>query len=128
MRVKFTIKGNPVPKGRPRVVMKGRYPVTYTPEKTRIWEEYVQVSSLPYKPIEFMEGPLRMKLRFIFVKPKSAKREYPNIKPDIDNLAKSIMDALEGVFYKNDSQVVDEVLSKRYGNVAMVKVEIEELE
>ena len=125
--IKFTIIGSPVPKGRPRVALRGGYPVTYTPKKTETWENYMRFAAIQYRPEKLLEGPLSIKLHFVLIKPKSVpkKRKYPCVKPDIDNLEKSVLDALEGLFYRNDSQIVRKVASKDYGEPARVEVELE---
>lgn len=52
---------------------------------------------------------------------------YPTNKPDIDNLAKSILDALNGVIYKDDSQVVVLTLQKYYDDDPRAEITIEEM-
>jgi len=52
---------------------------------------------------------------------------YPTKKPDADNIAKIVLDALNGVAYTDDTQVVNLSVQKRYGEVAEVKVEITEV-
>lgn len=57
-------------------------------------------------------------VEFIFTRPKSVKAEKrPNmtVKPDVDKLLRAVMDALTGVAYKDDSQVVSVTAAKRYG-------------
>ena len=48
-------------------------------------------------------------------------------KPDIDNLLKFVMDAMNGVFYKDDSQIVDVDIKKQYSNTPCTIITIEEL-
>jgi Holliday junction resolvase RusA-like endonuclease len=57
-----------------------------------------------------IEGPIIMDLMFVMPRPKSMPRRLvgrqPHAKkPDRDNLAKSVQDALEGLLYANDSQL-----------------------
>lgn len=95
----FTVDGRPVPKGRPRVTQHG----TYTPQRTRDYERrvgwgYVQVSSRrrPDPDAEFA-------VTRVF---------HTASRADVDNLAKAVLDGLNGVAWKDDSQVV-ELLSRR---------------
>jgi crossover junction endodeoxyribonuclease RusA len=95
----FTVDGRPVPKGRPRVTQHG----TYTPQRTRDYERrvgwgYVQVSSRrrPDPDAEFA-------VTCVF---------HTASRADVDNLAKAVLDGLNGVAWKDDSQVV-ELLSRR---------------
>lgn len=48
-------------------------------------------------------------------------------KPDIDNIAKVVCDALNGVAYKDDKQIVSLKLAKRYGSLPMVVIDINEI-
>ena len=64
---------------------------------------------------QMFEGAVRMKIEFTAEKPKSVKRTYPSKPPDLDKLIRSVLDALSGVAYIDDGQVVEIVASKRYG-------------
>ncbi|MEL6280538.1 MAG: RusA family crossover junction endodeoxyribonuclease, partial [Pseudomonadota bacterium] len=46
------------------------------------------------------------------------------VKPDVDNFAKQVADALEGVAYPNDSRITDVVTRKRYGSTASLIIEV----
>lgn len=71
------------------------------------------------------DGPVRVQLEFIFPRPKR-KRDtaaaelraavYKPERPDIDKLARAVLDALEGTVYKADAQVCELELRKLYGN------------
>jgi Holliday junction resolvase RusA-like endonuclease len=52
---------------------------------------------------------------------------YPTIKPDTDNIAKSILDSLNGIAYKDDKQVVKLTVEKRYDEIPSVSVWISEV-
>jgi len=52
---------------------------------------------------------------------------YPTIKPDTDNIAKSILDSLNGIAYKDDKQVVKLNVDKRYNEEPSVRVWISEV-
>jgi len=52
---------------------------------------------------------------------------YPTIKPDTDNIAKSILDSLNGIAYKDDKQVVMLTVEKWYAEVPSVSVWISEV-
>lgn len=51
-------------------------------------------------------NPVRVELVFYFTKPKSVKRDYPSVKPDIDKLCRTVLDAATGRLFKDDSQVI----------------------
>ena len=139
--IKFTYHGEAVGKGRPRVARRGNYVHTYTPEKTRVFEEAIK--------FEFMAQncePLPVYARDISLKatvtigcsiPKSySKKKYalcrdrvltPNKKPDIDNILKAIFDSLNGICFADDSQIVQVYAEKLYSEEPFVEVEIDEL-
>lgn len=64
-----------------------------------------------------MTGPLNVEMFFYFAKPKSAPKHrlYPSVKPDATNVGKAVEDALNGVVWDDDAQIVDLQLRKRYG-------------
>ena len=111
----FTIFGDPVGKQRPRVTQHG----TYTPKKTKDYEELVK--SL-YQGPYFGDVPLCVDVLAVFPIPKSYTKKQraeclgkPYMKkPDYDNILKIISDALNGVAYKDDNQIVSAYIYKRY--------------
>jgi Holliday junction resolvase RusA-like endonuclease len=129
VKIDFFVSSTPEPKGRTRNTINhsgGRPTVrSITPKNTREYEAEVRTEfRLRYGhyndfPI-FSQGiPLQASLDFIFLRPESKRkgknrREYPAIKPDYDNLAKSVSDALNGWAYHDDSQIVTTVIRKRY--------------
>lgn len=60
-----------------------------------------------------------------FVRPKTAKQTVPSVKPDADKLLRAIFDALTGVAYSDDSQVVSVSVHKVYGPMDLVTVTVE---
>ena len=117
----LTVIGEPVSKGRPRF---GRGK-TYTPAKTIAAETFIQLCATQKGVPKMMNGPLRLTVTFSMGIPKtwSAKKKAeaelgnirPTSKPDIDNLIKLVGDALNGIAYKDDSQIVEIQAVKKYG-------------
>lgn len=132
--VVFEILGKPVAKARPRL---NRYGKTYTPETTVNYENLVRYtfqSEFPnHKPFE---GYIEANITAIFDIPKSYSKKKTkellethnnyNHKPDCDNLAKIILDSLNGIAYKDDAQVTILHINKEYGEQAKVIVELKE--
>ena len=121
------IYGHPVPKARARTVRtKSGKTVSYTPAKTESWEDSIRVQALSCRPGQLLDGPLALEATFYLLRPKSKPKRvvYPSWKPDLDNLVKSVKDALEGIIYTNDSRIVDEVIRKRYGDPPRVEIAI----
>ena len=120
--ISFSVPGKPVGKARPRF-SKNR---TYTPKKTVEYEKWVQsCCTMECKNrIPGYTGPIEAQIMAYYPVPKSVskiKREKmlsgaikPGVKPDLDNVAKSILDALNGVAYYDDNQVTDLKVAKRY--------------
>lgn len=130
--MKIVIPVKPVPKGRPRFA-NGH---AYTPEETRQYEEAVQLVARTQIKEPFT-GPLKMKIQFYLPIPKSwndSKKQkammrliVPSSKPDIDNLAKAILDSLSGgICYNDDKQIVELHTYKWYGE-PRTEIELEEL-
>jgi len=80
-----------------------------------------------------MDGPLAVVFVFVQPRPKShfGKRGLlpsaparPIVRPDLLKLARAVEDALTGICYRDDSQIVHESLWKRYGEQALVEVTI----
>ena len=133
--MKFTIPGVPVGKGRPKFSTFNGQAVAYTPEKTVNYENLVKLSfqASGEKPFD-RETQLKAIILAYFPIPKSTskkKREkmqtdliLPTKKPDTDNIAKAILDALNGVAYYDDAQVVELHVVKKYSDEPRAEVMI----
>jgi len=131
----YEVLGIPTAKGRARSVRRGKFIAHVTPEKTRNAEQSFLAQALPYKPAIPFEGALKVSLAFIMPIPTSKSKKWkgeamagsvlPTKKPDIDNLAKLVLDSLNGVFWLDDKNVVELLCSKRYGAIPMTVVTIE---
>ena len=111
MNVEIHVPGEPVPKARPRVTFHG----TYTPERTKRYEELVQWCWVQQSGYRYPDDqPLSVSVIAKYAMPKSwskKKREElrgtPRIfKPDIDNVIKAATDALIDHAYKDDSRII----------------------
>jgi len=70
-------------------------------------------------------GAVTVDVLFQFVKPKSARnREFPTVKPDIDKMERALLDALTGIAYEDDAQVVGVASRKIYSNEASTQVTV----
>lgn len=120
--IKFTVYGDPIPKGRPRVV-NGH---AYTPQRTKDQEWKIAfVYKSIYGSFKFEKGiPLRMVVDAYFKIAKSDKKSTREAKisrdirhtspPDADNIAKCVQDGANGVIYEDDSQIVELTARKFY--------------
>lgn len=132
--MKFVIYGEPVAKGRPRFRNAGAFVQTYTPKKTIDYENLVKVSFDMSDDKDYFMGEVEAVIKTYFSIPKSTSKKKtilminhelrPTKKPDCDNLAKTILDALNGRAFKDDSQVVSLLVEKYYAEEPRVEVEL----
>lgn len=144
--IKFIYHGEAVGKGRPRISRRGNYVHTYTPEKTRQFEEAIRfefmASNCEPMPVYPKEVPLKIAVRVGVAIPQSYSKKkqalcrdgfiVPSKKPDLDNICKSIFDALQGgsndpgYAFADDSQIIEIIAWKEYADKPFVEVMIDE--
>lgn len=134
MKLTLTIPGEPVAKGRPRFY-NGH---AITPKKTVNYETLVKEMWAVTHGQQTLTGELCASLTAYFAIPNSKSKAMkkrmsmglvrPTKKPDIDNLIKSVLDSLNGIAYKDDSQIVTVVAEKFYSDVPRLELEICERE
>lgn len=134
LRLSFNVPMTAVAKARPRVTLNG----TYTPKKTRDAEktvrDYAFAAMHPRKPTEHA---VILTARFIFPTPTSwpkakrkdafEKRLLHTQRPDLDNLMKLIKDAMIGVVFIDDAQIVSTVAHKNWGGVGRIEIEVSDV-
>ena len=125
-QISFFIPGQPIPKGRPKFFNRGNYVGVYTPVKTKDYQNHIIDHSLKYKPHGLIKCAIIMNLDFILPRPKSLPKKFiHHIKrPDLDNYIKCVLDALNKVFYQDDSQIVQLNATKQYGESVGVHIRI----
>lgn len=139
MKIQFIVPGNPFGKKRPRFGG-GR---TYSPRENREYEALVRekfgwaryLQGLPILP--FADRPVRAEITAYYPIPKDTSKALeqlmlsganrPAKKPDCDNVEKAVYDALNGLAYKDDAQIVESSLKKYYAVTPCVKVEISDV-
>jgi Holliday junction resolvase RusA-like endonuclease len=131
----FMIPGEPQGKGRPRFMKNGH---AYTPSKTAAYESIIRACYLAkYKGEPFpKDTALCITIMAVFQPPKSTPKKWlarmlehvirPIKKPDIDNVAKVIMDGLSGHCYYDDKSIVELHVYKIYGEESRVEVCVRE--
>ena len=135
--IHFHVEGIPKPKKRPRFRQFNGIVQSYTDKGTREYEDHVRLTSQTAmgttEPIETAVG-VYLYIRLPIPQSHSKKRkeaclngqEKPIKKPDIDNLAKSILDGMNKVIWQDDSQIVSLHVTKVYSNGSGVDVLIKE--
>lgn len=135
MTYEFEVPGKIVGKGRPRL---NTYTGTvYTPTRTKDYESLMQQYFLlkypKYKPFE---GRVKVEISASFEVPKAAKKAdkelmlnnqlNPTKKPDIDNIVKIVLDAMNGIAFKDDIQITKLDVEKVYSTKESIQVKISE--
>lgn len=138
MEVHFTVPGEPVGKGRPRFSRQGSCVMAYTPDKTASYENLIKLEYERQSGYSFGEKTIGLRVKAYFAIPKSASKVkkqrmmsgeiHPAKKPDIDNVCKVVADALNGVAYKDDRQIVYTEIAKRYDDMPRMDVTIFEVQ
>ncbi len=122
--MEILIPGACVPKGRPRVTFQHGRAFAYTPARTRDYAAFARAYAVDqcnkenWKPIP-KDKPVRILMEFIL------KRKITAV-PDLLNLGNQILDAITGVCYENDSQVVEVLARKIRGEFPMTRIVVEE--
>ena len=121
-------------KGRPKFSTRGKFARAYTDGKTLSAENWVRACAVEQVGQPCLEGPLTLSMHIIVAIPPSwSKRKQadalaglirPTGKPDLDNCAKLAADALNGIVWKDDSQIVGMSVSKRYGSAPGALLEV----
>jgi Holliday junction resolvase RusA-like endonuclease len=135
----FVIEGVPTAKGRPRFTSVGGFARTYTPAKTKFAEgmiEWIASNAMKQNENTLLIEPLVVFIEFRMPIPKSFSKAkvlscqcgetVPTVKPDADNLAKTVLDAMNKTVYRDDSQIVDLIVRKRYDDKTSTIVSIRE--
>lgn len=135
MIYEFEVPGKIIGKGRPRL---NTYTGSvYTPTRTKDYESLIeQYFLLKYPRYKPFEGRVQIEINAFFEIPKNAKKAdkelmlenkiNPTKKPDIDNIIKIILDAMNGIAFKDDIQITKLNVEKTYSDTEKVQIKISE--
>jgi Holliday junction resolvase RusA-like endonuclease len=132
--ITFVIHGDPVPQPRPRVSTQGGFARAYVPASHAIhaYRKAVQMRAKAAGVVSTSD-PLSVKIVATFARPsshltkKGIRAGAPALpRPDVDNLAKGVLDAL-GELWGNDSCVGQLSVTKGYGAEGRTSVTIESM-
>lgn len=124
----FSVPGKPMPQARPRAFVRGAHARVFSPQagtsKADLAKAFLEISRHePWKP---WEGPVSMQIEYRFLMPKSGWPGKDHLgRPDLDNLDKLVMDALNGVAFRDDSQIVAKFSSKSYDDTEWTIVRLD---
>ena len=135
----FTAYGTPQPQGSSKAFVRGNraYITSANPKMKPYRHTLTQVAEEAREKITLLTGPLfprpgavEATVLWILSKPKSTPKKItrPTKKPDTDKLLRAVLDALTGVAYEDDSQVVKVLAEKQYGVPERTEVTIREIE
>lgn len=106
-------------------------PIIYKPEKIKQAKKEIIKHLMPFKPKEPMQGPVELKVVWLFPKGKRHKHfEWRTTRPDTDNLEKLLKDCMTEVgFWKDDALVVSETVYKIWSDEPTgISIELKALE
>lgn len=134
MQVNFTVRTKPVPQARPRFYVRHsglkHFVGAYDPARCKDFKEVIawhaKIRAKECGLLNPLTGALAISIIFQMGK-KGGKEVYHTKRPDLDNLAKAVKDALRGIIYADDSQIVEAHLYKRYGE-PLLQITVSNLE
>jgi Holliday junction resolvase RusA-like endonuclease len=130
-KISILIPGEPIAKARPRWARWGMY----SPKKTVNYETLIQaIFCEKHRGFIPTKGPVRLEALAYFTIPKSAGKKKsllmangvikPTKRPDADNILKIIADSLQGIAFKNDSQIIEAHIYKLYSDYPRLEISI----
>lgn len=137
--ITIKIPGEAVGKGRPKFARRGNFVKTYTPEKTANYENLVKMAAADaMRGRELIAAAVHVELVILCSIPQSWSKKKqaaamagairPTTKPDVDNVQKAIYDALNGIVWIDDKQIVSGEFAKHYASMPMVRVNISQVQ
>jgi Holliday junction resolvase RusA-like endonuclease len=135
--VTYIVYGEPVGKGRPRFARRGTFVSTYTPQKTKTYEDEIRMMATAAMGVsEPLETPVTVAIYIRVGIPASYSKQKrkdalsgvfkPTKKPDLDNVAKCHLDAIQGIIILDDKLVVNLHVTKVYAETPAVEVMVKE--
>lgn len=117
--ITFTVCGKAEPQGSARgFVVNGRAIITSDNPKLKGWRREVSKSAMRAYRGPALDGPMKIAVVFHLPAPKSLKTAKPHVtRPDLDKCLRGILDALTGVIYRDDGQVMTIESTKQYADV-----------
>ena len=135
--VMYTVYGEPVGKGRPRFARRGNFVSTYSPQKTKTYEDEIRMmAKAAMGSSEPLDTPVTVAIYIRVGIPASFSKQKrkdalagilkPTKKPDLDNVAKCHLDAIQGIIILDDKLVVNLHVTKVYAETPAVEVMVKE--
>lgn len=141
--IAFTVHGIPAPAGSKRGFVRAEHVIiTDDSRRSRPWKAQIaDAAAQAMLAAPLLIGPLVLEATFYMPRPKGHYRTgrnadllragaplYPTVKPDTTKLLRALEDALTGIVWRDDAQVVNQWVRKMYGEPARVEVRIAQLD
>lgn len=136
MAIRFTVPGEPKGKARPRVFNQDGKSHAVTPQDTLNYESLVKWVFTNTMEARKLQGEIEAKIVAMYPIPKAMTKKnrqlidegklHPTKKPDLDNVAKIILDSLNKVAFDDDSQVTRLIVEKHFSDNPRVEVTLTE--
>lgn len=137
----FTVPGRPQGKARARTYYnpKTKAMSSTTPDKTVLYENFIATCYMEAAGEKRFpdDSYIKARIQAFYEIPKSASKVkksamldgelLPSKKPDIDNIVKAVLDALNKVAYRDDTQVVELQVRKQYSERPRLEICLEEV-
>lgn len=125
--IKIIIPGKVFPKERPRAIIYQGKIRMYTPPKTIRYENFLRKKLQEYSNsfCTLKTVAVKLKIYIYIAQAKTNNQKECIVKPDIDNFLKMVLDAMNGISYQDDKQVVEVMCYKRYDKEERLEIEIE---
>ncbi|MFD1430610.1 RusA family crossover junction endodeoxyribonuclease [Lacticaseibacillus mingshuiensis] len=130
--VMIVIPGEPVAQGRPCFTRTGR---AYDPTKSRNYKALVRQFTTQAVTEPPISGPVRCEVKMFRSIQKAGSSKLraqkaqgvvrPVVKPDVDNVFKAVTDAMKGIVWLDDNQIVEAKIEKFYSDTPRVEVVVE---
>jgi Holliday junction resolvase RusA-like endonuclease len=116
--ITFFVSGIPAPQGsKTGRVVNGKVVMWESSTKVKPWREAVKrTAEVAMREKYLVTGPVEVCLSFQMPKPKTLKRLFPSVKPDLDKLIRSTLDGLSKTCYQDDALVIGISAVKVYSN------------
>lgn len=121
MEFSCTLPLEPVAWGR---VKRGAHGQAYVPTKTRQFKRDVELMIHRRFLQAPWTGPIGLDVKFYSTRPKSVTRIFPHVKPDLDNYIKAVLDAANGILWKDDGQIVSLMARKLYATIPAIEIRV----
>ena len=119
---RFSVEGTPIQQGSMKFIRPG------VMIHSRAEDLAIRRANIAYAAKEAgctpILDPISITMKFRVKKPKTVKRDFPTVAPDLDKYIRAVNDGLTGVAFADDSQVIKIVASKEYAENPGVDIEI----